>query len=728
MKERRSSNKNAKELHNGPDFATNHGSQKNNFSKKRLLIWGFLIFFVSLSLTSVIFFSVEESRTSKCIKKVPRTVESKEEKFNLSIKRFPSDEDFDYFTEKLKKEVAIYKKSAPLKVKEEFFKNNVVNFEKFTVILRRGRLFVIETAKMKHLAKYDVSPTALVDANNKTDVVYDELLIDGNLLVVSGYRKSKKAQEFEVFTINEKGVIERKSSHFLAMTRKNGELKFENGEITIRFSSHLFVNGKTILPKIDRWIEGESFVPKKIMDKTDIQAPVKMIFDPMLHSKVSCQVLETFEFDCSGSAVIESPMHSYYISDKNNLYFWVSEQNFWKSNTKRDSYFPVSFVYRLTPENNLKVMPVLGDPIGARAFSEKENGDLMVFVDSRGAQTPSFGSNKKANLRKIGYLKITDKNFSEQIRAERNNFANLSMSRRVAFDGMISGDYFAFKGSSNKVYLQKVGSKKKSSRVSLNHSIESLEALEGGFLAIGKNNQGDLAFSWIDPQKAKVKDVFYINKTEGSEKEVLEYPGNMFVGLVEREGFVPQKVIGFPVLRIVRQEETQGSAKTEVAEIRFLKIGADGKFEELEMMGVNRGSSKQNDLCKISCHENWYNNPHVYKLNGSIYNILGYELIKAELNSQEKFTETKRVNYFAKPIPPKPRITAPKPHGAKKVNGKYVCAKKNDKPKKSSKNPEGHLDMECCLDPDEYPNPWCTYKPGELSVTKYRYENYKGKK
>lgn len=60
---------------------------------------------------------------------------------------------------------------------------------------------------------------------------------------------------------------------------------------------------------------------------------------------------------------------------------------------------------------------------------------------------------------------------------------------------------------------------------------------------------------------------------------------------------------------------------------------------------------------------------------------------------------------------PKPKITAPKPVQFKIENGRMVCAKKNDKPKKSKKNKHKHLDMECCLDPDEYPNPWCYYDP-----------------
>lgn len=59
--------------------------------------------------------------------------------------------------------------------------------------------------------------------------------------------------------------------------------------------------------------------------------------------------------------------------------------------------------------------------------------------------------------------------------------------------------------------------------------------------------------------------------------------------------------------------------------------------------------------------------------------------------------------------PAAPKITAPMPVAAIRVNGRLVCAKKNDHPSKSKRNKKGHLDMECCLDPDEYPNPHCYY-------------------
>ncbi len=61
--------------------------------------------------------------------------------------------------------------------------------------------------------------------------------------------------------------------------------------------------------------------------------------------------------------------------------------------------------------------------------------------------------------------------------------------------------------------------------------------------------------------------------------------------------------------------------------------------------------------------------------------------------------------------PATPKINAPMPVAAVKVDslGRLVCAKKNDKPSKSDKEKKKHLDMECCLDPDEYPNPHCYY-------------------
>ena len=63
----------------------------------------------------------------------------------------------------------------------------------------------------------------------------------------------------------------------------------------------------------------------------------------------------------------------------------------------------------------------------------------------------------------------------------------------------------------------------------------------------------------------------------------------------------------------------------------------------------------------------------------------------------------------------------------KVVNGKNVCEHKKDKPKKSKKNPKGHIDGECCLDPGETPNSLCYYPQAQYGKLIQKYLN-NGKK
>ncbi len=61
-----------------------------------------------------------------------------------------------------------------------------------------------------------------------------------------------------------------------------------------------------------------------------------------------------------------------------------------------------------------------------------------------------------------------------------------------------------------------------------------------------------------------------------------------------------------------------------------------------------------------------------------------------------------------KTAPAAPKVTARRPLAARVVLGRLVCPFKNDHPS-HSKTKGHHMDEDCCIDPDESPNPWCTY-------------------
>lgn len=57
---------------------------------------------------------------------------------------------------------------------------------------------------------------------------------------------------------------------------------------------------------------------------------------------------------------------------------------------------------------------------------------------------------------------------------------------------------------------------------------------------------------------------------------------------------------------------------------------------------------------------------------------------------------------------PKPAFKSCHLSGGRSVGGRIVCAVKNDHPR-NSRTKGRHTDEDCCMDPDERPNPCCTY-------------------
>ena len=129
----------------------------------------------------------------------------------------------------------------------------------------------------------------------------------------------------------------------------------------------------------------------------------------------------------------------------------------------------------------------------------------------------------------------------------------------------------------------------------------------------------------------------------------------------------------------------------------------------------------------ISPNDDCYNSAFFYSItrNEYIYNIIPIKVNSEKTDEPDKINKefpefVSSVSTFnlidikkPKPRINTPRVNAPMPVAAVRVSGRLVCAKKNDHPGYSNKGKGKHLDMECCLDPDEYPNPNCYYSSGK---------------
>jgi hypothetical protein len=184
--------------------------------------------------------------------------------------------------------------------------------------------------------------------------------------------------------------------------------------------------------------------------------------------------------------------------------------------------------------------------------------------------------------------------------------------------------------------------------------------------------------------------------------------------------------IGFDVVVYNVGKVKEISSTDEFPTVKNEELKSQGVCEEITgHLGENEDYPAEQIY--ISSDDNCYNPAYFYTLTRDdyIYNIVpiltGEEekTVQSEKeiiqNLPEFISASSTFNLIdikrTKPVPVAPKITAPLPVSAVRVNGRLVCAKKNDHPGKSKKGKGKHLDMECCLDPDEYPNPHCHYSP-----------------
>lgn len=185
-----------------------------------------------------------------------------------------------------------------------------------------------------------------------------------------------------------------------------------------------------------------------------------------------------------------------------------------------------------------------------------------------------------------------------------------------------------------------------------------------------------VAFSWLVNQKIIVVNfpLNYAKSEESSDmifenKPLIENPNPKLHSMIRSD-----------------DKEVEGRDSDE-KEFRNIKDLNKVVMDQDEMCQVNKTKEKCNELC-----------------------------VKNEEEILEKWQkeERERLAKIRSAQPARRVINAPVPYVYAKVDGRRVCNRKNDHPKKSKNNEPGHMDMECCLDPDEIPNPHCHY-----SVEKY---------
>ncbi|HTE15052.1 MAG TPA: beta-propeller domain-containing protein, partial [Burkholderiales bacterium] len=190
------------------------------------------------------------------------------------------------------------------------------------VILRRGRLFTVKVRDR------DLKPVSTVDAYGTSidprGAWYDEMLLSGNTIVVTGYSYQRGGTEIGLFEISANGSLKYRSTYHLRSNDYYSSRNYAGRLIGSKliFYTPLRLNPFTddpfpAFPAMRKWHSGATpaefkrIAPAMRIYRTD--EPLDPYQGITLHTVSVCDIAKP-EFDCESTAVMGAPGRVFYVS------------------------------------------------------------------------------------------------------------------------------------------------------------------------------------------------------------------------------------------------------------------------------------------------------------------------------------------------------------------------------------------------------------------------------
>ncbi len=589
---------------------------------------------------------------------------------------------------------------------------SVIINKKYLAILKRGKIFIVNLDTNKYITKTEISP---VPKKEKEAIQYNNIYATENIIAVTGYRTNKNSLELSLFELSPSGNLIRKPSYDLPSDKCSYDTQMIGNKFISYTSRNLRGINYSSISAIDIWDEKQNIFDNKHINNSRVFYNDLKINSPILHTITTCQIKDSVLKACHQQHFIDNKIDNLTISS-NNLYAWTSHRN---DDQQIKRTIPNSLIYQINLQDKTQpmIVQVEGTPVSKEAVNITDENYLQATVYQNNATAPvwlsSFSKNRLAFF-SVDLNKFNNKSFIVD-NPQNYKLTTPTISHSPAVDYIIQNNILLISEPSS----ADIKVVKDDNVVDVNIpqkilTVYNIPTENKTLLLYAKDN--NLYANWLNYSNnvSLGQEMVLANNIDEQVTKIIDTEINDF--RIDDKQFIS--------LPVINQTKNTG-------QLYLIKVGTNN-IQKISALSVNKNFQKLNDGCQNSCQEGWTKLLTFFPGQDSskIYAFTGSYLKSFRLTTRNNLRLLRTINYTTRPAPPKPRRPKARiPGGAKLVNGKYVCKKKHDYVGKSKKNNKGylHLDLECCLDPDEYPNPWCTYRPGELSVTKLRYKDYHGK-
>jgi hypothetical protein len=532
----------------------------------------------------------------------------------------------------------------------------VKNIGEHLVILRKGVLTLVSISQPGNPIKTASMPVASTPDLEK-DVWYDELLVRGNVIIVTGFRFNLSqtdsavphtggAVEINTFIL-ESGELRRVQQLWLEANDYFSGSNFATRLIKDDLTLYMPFNAVTwtdqgLQPSIPRHFTRESGgfrAGSNLVDWANIWFPPEFPASPTLHVVTKCRVSADAKLDCLSKALIGSGAEQYYVS-ANNIWLWS---------------YPWLFKFdiaQMIPE--VHSVKGWGNPIDQFSFRESDDSIHVLTFDERTERGSIYDVDNSLPDEATSISEESPRSESPVIHDSVVNLLSIPLAAFDEVGNQTLGGIQVLKVAQEKGWLQVlrqrwVGEKIVVALATQLHTLPSdAVKIRTALHVVSSVNKNSKWIEWREEisriERLDVEHVAVfgaaqnVTNTEfnASIVTIAEDPktlasvalANMNEGESRSHGFFwkPSENGGGRFgLAVINDGET-GWFGNGVSNVAWFGVSKDWS---LTKQGITSSAGKREDTCASSCVD-WYGNTRPIFLGTRIFALMGHELVEVQ--------------------------------------------------------------------------------------------------
>jgi Beta propeller domain len=533
---------------------------------------------------------------------------------------------------------------------------------KHLVLLQDGRLFSVDMDTLT------MSDRENVYTDPRDDSWYDEILVTGRRVLVTGYSYDENATRLSVFAMDEKGRFTPEGTFFLSSNDyydgSNYATRLVGDKLVIYSPMDLteVEPGKAVqYPLVRRWRDSPATTTaeaKQLFDARDIYKPVQPTLEPGVHTVSVCDLgSEAMKKDlaCKTTAFV-APLNRVYYVSPDDVFVWVSgSRDLWTETCHAGPQLEFndgspSSVFRI-PLSGARptVMHVRGTPSDQFAM-DTSTGEFRALV--YWGMTMCDERDESAASMQLKYFSASMGMFRDDIRtAPQARYRDAPgfgpgvshYETRFTDDHVVYGareSWWSGAPAKNEnprtsqLVALPVNQTSNALVMGVGHDINRVERIGADIVVTGYHDWQGLSVSMVDLNDTpRIADTLTLKGRYESEGR-----SHAFNARLDPDG---GGLMGIPTVAFT-EESYRWWWRSDESDVSFMSFDAINDIEEAGELKPSPNSVDPAYRCEVSCID-WYGNSRPIFIRDRIYALTGTEIIEGRL-AEGKVVEVRRLN------------------------------------------------------------------------------------